>query len=91
MRHVLLPLALPALAITGADVLDKMKPDEQAAHIAGAVDMAAQQDEARRACIVGWYYAKDHDAQKLVVQALEEYRDKQAVSILKALIKKQCP
>jgi len=83
-------LALPLFAVTGGDVMDKMTEKEQSAYISGAVDMMITQDEARAACVQSWYYAKDGAAQKLIAQALTQYRDKQATVILKALVKKQC-
>lgn len=90
-RFLLILISMPLFAVTGGDVLDKMGEKEQASYIAGAIDMAAQNDAAARACIVVWYYAKDGSAQKLIVQAFRQYADRQAVSILKALIRKQCP
>jgi hypothetical protein len=83
----------PGLALTGADVLQKMSADERSGYLAGNIDMAAQLifrdgKHERSTCIFNWYYKGGGVAQ--VLQALERFKDKQVQPVIYALIDRAC-
>ena len=85
--------ALPAIALTGSEVLDNMGADERFAYLAGNVDMAAQLSyhegkRERSQCIFDWYYEQRGAVQ--VEQALERFRDRQVQPVIQALINRAC-
>lgn len=83
----------PASALTGAEVLDKMTDKEKSGYLAGSIGMAAliantQEDFDRQNCIMDWYY-RGHGPKQLV-QALDHFRDREALPVIYALINRTC-
>jgi hypothetical protein len=91
LAAALVVIGIPLYAMTAGEFLSKMGKPEQAGYIAGAVDMAIASEPARAACIRAWYYHSGGEAQKLMAQALGEYRDKEVIAVLRAVIDRQCP
>lgn len=88
-------IATPAFALTGGDVIDKMTDKERAGYLIGAVEMAMYNASTagngkRAECISTWYFSQDGKAQKAVVAAFAQYKDRPAVALLNALINRQC-
>lgn len=86
--------AMPARALTGSDILDKMNSDERDGYLAGALEMAAflsavQGNKTRADCIMGWYYDRKEGANQIVA-GLSQYKDHQALPVIYLLIKKAC-
>lgn len=83
--------------MTAGVVLDKMKPDERFAYIAGIVEGFAfyasqnESDETERVkCIYDWYYADTTATVTQISQTFEHFRDKYPAAIIAALVKKKC-
>lgn len=84
---------MPAVAMTGAEVLNEMGDDERYGYLAGNIDMAAQLTyhdgkRERSACIYEWFYKKGGLNQ--VVQTIEHFKDRQVQPVIYVLIKKAC-
>jgi hypothetical protein len=88
--------AVPAFAITGGDVIDRMNKDERAAYLEGAIEMAmwtASADEknnAKAECIEKWYFRNDA-TMRTIFATFEKYKDQPAIGLLRALINRACP
>jgi hypothetical protein len=83
----------PALSVTGEDVIEKMSSDHRAGYLTGSVEMAAfmagmDGDRARADCIMTWFY--DRKGTKEVVDALAEYKDRQALPVVMTIINRAC-
>jgi hypothetical protein len=96
MRRILIAAALvlcalPLYGMTAGEFLSKMNKTEQAGYIAGAIDMAAAADPSRAACVRKWYYRSNGEAQRLLAQAFAEYKDRETVAVIRAVIDRQCP
>lgn len=90
-------VAVPAWAITAADVLDRMSDDQRFGYITGAVDTAMylaavqEKNNAKSECILNWYYGKNATGPKQVIDTFRQYRDKPAIALIKVLIDRACP
>lgn len=86
--------AVPAWSITAGDVLDRMSPDERGGYLSGTVEMAAflssiQDKKERAECIVRWYF-KERKGTEQIMLALARFKDKQAMPVIHAVIKRAC-
>ena len=84
----------PAAAVTAGDVIDKMKPNEIATFLSGAVDMAsylfAKGGDMKKAdCAVNWY-AGNAEADREIDAFFVAHKDLDAVGILAVLIDRHC-
>lgn len=84
----------PARAVTAGDVVDKMDPHQRNAFISGAVDMASQLywragNTEKGNCAIKWYFETDGSVGE-VMGLLENYKDKEAVSLIEVLISRHC-
>lgn len=88
--------AVPAWAITAADVLDRMTEKERDGYITGAVDSAMylasaqEKNDAKAECILNWFYGKNASGPKQVIDTFRRYRDKPAVALINVLINQTC-
>lgn len=101
MRRVALLIAVvltgavcrPALALTNADVLDKMEQKEQYAYITSVVHTNSyfaylERNSATSKCI-GSYLKKDGAWDRLLA-ALDHFRDKSPQAVIYTLLKRDC-
>ncbi len=89
-------VAGPAFAVTAGDVVDRMKEDERAAYLEGAIEMAMyaaatdEKNNAKAACIEKWYFSGDAAA-RTIVATFSRYKDQPAIGLLRVLINRACP
>jgi hypothetical protein len=87
-----------AVALTAREVTGKMSPDQKSGYLAGLADMTVFQaglagDKTRAQCIYDAFYkniGKQADAWQRLDEALLEFPDKRAESILFLLVQKMC-
>jgi hypothetical protein len=85
-------------ALTAREVTGKMSPDQKSGYLAGLADMSVFQagldgDKTRARCIYDAFYkdiGKQGDAWQRLDEALREFPDKRAESILFLLVQKLC-
>lgn len=88
--------AVPAWAITAADVLDKMSSDQRHGYLSGVVEMAMylastqEKNNAKSECILNWYFPKGAPGPQQIIDTFHQYRDKPAVGLIKVLIDRAC-
>ena len=86
-----------ALALTAADVLNKMNQDEQNGYIAGIIEGLAysrwlldRPDETGMNCIYDWYYNGKIEKHRKINAWLERHLDKPVGTLLYVLTKTEC-
>ena len=97
MRSLLLAafaITIPAAAhaLTGSDVLDKMNNDERNGFLEGVLEMRAYDATVAgkpqlAECIYGW---NRNGGPTEEIQALDHFRDRDAVAVVYLLIKRRC-
>ena len=76
--------------MSSGDFRARMEAKEQAAYLAGVIDMAAAADTAKSQCISDWYDRSNGEAQKQIAAAMKQYPDRQPVALIRALVALRC-
>ena len=85
-----------AAGLQAKTVLEKMSNEQTNAYFAGVIEGLAysrflrdNKEEEGALCIFSWYYESDAAVPKLI-SAFHKYKDKSGVSIIAALVHKDC-